>query len=114
MNINGWGKFQVEETAKARQLIAGSLAFPAHFGRRAQGGYPRIREQGSCESVRAFATVRPLGRAIRMKDPVAIDLSKQRLLNWKQGQWSCQIDSQAWCRRAMRFGDNMSRGGDLL
>ncbi len=49
------------------------------------GGLPPIRDQGSCGSCWAFATVGALECAIKIKDGINVDLSEQWLVNCAKG-----------------------------
>ncbi|MGC8739496.1 MAG: C1 family peptidase [Candidatus Hydrogenedens sp.] len=49
------------------------------------GGLPPIRDQGSCGSCWAFATVGALECAIKIKDGINVDLSEQWLVDCAQG-----------------------------
>jgi len=66
-------------------------ASSSSFDWRTQAGYPPIRDQGTCESCWAFATVAPLEWNINIKDGVAVDLSEQWLIccNLENPQWNC-------------------------
>ncbi|MEW6251857.1 MAG: C1 family peptidase, partial [Planctomycetota bacterium] len=50
---------------------------------------PPIRDQRSCGSCWAFASVGPVECAIKIKDDVFVDLSEQWLVSCNQSGWSC-------------------------
>jgi len=68
-------------------VTAGTL--PSSFDWRTSSSLPPIRNQGSCGSCWAFATVGALECAIKLKDGVAADLSEQWLISGNAEGWGC-------------------------
>ncbi len=63
---------------------------PATYDMRALGQVPAIRDQSSCGSCWAFATVAPFESALMIKDHVAApNLSEQYLISCNKSGWSC-------------------------
>ena len=62
---------------------------PARFDWRDVVGAPAVRDQRSCGSCWAFATVGPLEFNLRLKDGVDADLSEQWLVSCNDDGWSC-------------------------
>lgn len=65
------------------------LALPRTFDWRALGGCTPVKDQGSCGSCWAFATVGPLECNILIKDGVTVDLSEQWLVSCNREGWGC-------------------------
>ncbi|MCK4659406.1 MAG: hypothetical protein KAV82_07780 [Phycisphaerae bacterium] len=66
-----------------------SRSLPASFDWCAAGKCTPIRNQGSCGSCWAFATVAPLESNILIHDGVTVDLSEQWLVNCNANGWDC-------------------------
>ncbi len=79
----GW-----QESKKAPEIIP-SLSLPSYFNWCDQGGCTPIKNQGSCGSCWAFATVGPLESNIKIKDGVTVDLSEQWLVSCNREGWGC-------------------------
>jgi C1A family cysteine protease len=62
---------------------------PSRFDWRDDGGLPSIKNQGSCGSCWAFATVGALECAIKIVDNVEVNLSEQWLLSCNHNGWDC-------------------------
>jgi C1A family cysteine protease len=75
--------------------IAPLQTLPPRFDWREQveGGLPPVRDQGSCGSCWAFATVGALECNIKIRDKVSVDLSEQWLVSCNQEtvprEWGC-------------------------
>ncbi len=65
------------------------LGLPAHFSWCEQGGCTAVKNQGSCGSCWAFATVAPLESAVKIKDGVEVDLAEQYLVSCNNEGWGC-------------------------
>ncbi|MGD8450708.1 MAG: C1 family peptidase [Phycisphaerae bacterium] len=65
------------------------LGLPAAYDWRNEGGMTAIRDQGSCGSCWAFATVAPLESAILIRDGVTVDLSEQWLVSCNNDGYGC-------------------------
>jgi C1A family cysteine protease len=74
-------------TALGAMAVAGTL--PSFFDWRTNTSLPPIRNQGSCGSCWAFATVGALECAIKAKDGVTADLSEQWLVSGNAEGWGC-------------------------
>ena len=66
---------------------AGDL--PSTFDWRTLGGCTPIKDQGSCGSCWAFATVGSLECNIKIRDGITVDLSEQWLVDCNSNSWSC-------------------------
>jgi len=64
-------------------------AFPPVYDWRALGGVTPVKDQGSCGSCWAFATVGVFECAIKIQDGVTVDLSEQNLLGCNDMGWGC-------------------------
>ena len=82
--------------------------FPPVFDWRTLGGVTPVKDQGSCGSCWAFATIGVAEAAIRIRDGVVVDLSEQHLLGCNSSGWGCSgalwayqwlIDTQDKCGR---------------
>jgi hypothetical protein len=62
---------------------------PSRFDWREETGLPPVRDQGSCGSCWAFATVGPLECNIMIKDWLEVDLSEQWLVSCNTNGWGC-------------------------
>ncbi len=62
---------------------------PPTFDWRDQGGCTPVRNQGSCGSCWAFATIGPLECNIKIRDGVSTDLSEQWLVSCNSDGWGC-------------------------
>ena len=62
---------------------------PQFWDWREMTGLPPIRNQGSCGSCWAFATVGPLECAIHIQDGNTVDLSEQYLVSCNNHGWDC-------------------------
>ena len=77
------------------EQIAPLQSLPSRFDWREQveGGLPPVRDQGSCGSCWAFATVGALECNIKIRDKTSIDLSEQWLVSCNQEtvprKWGC-------------------------
>jgi C1A family cysteine protease len=76
------------QTASSSPL-AQSGSLPDSFDWRVQGGCTPIKNQGSCGSCWAFATVAPLECNILIKDHIVVDLSEQWLISCNREGWGC-------------------------
>ncbi|MGQ9603472.1 MAG: C1 family peptidase [bacterium] len=76
------------ESMKAPEITP-SLSLPSYFNWCDQGGCTPIKNQGSCGSCWAFATVGPLESNIKIKDGITVDLSEQWLVSCNQEGWGC-------------------------
>ena len=65
------------------------LGLPTAYDWRDSGGCPPVRNQGSCGSCWAFATVGPLECNILIHDGVEVDLSEQWLVSCNQSGYGC-------------------------
>lgn len=77
-----------QESRKGAEIVP-SLALPSYFNWCDQGGCTPIKNQGSCGSCWAFATVGPLESNIKIKDGVTVDLSEQWLVSCNREGWGC-------------------------
>ncbi|WP_051184514.1 C1 family peptidase, partial [Desulfatiglans anilini] len=68
---------------------SGTVALPSAFNWCSQGACPPIRDQGSCGSCWAFATVGPLESNILLYEGKSVDLSEQYLVSCNVNRWSC-------------------------
>ena len=68
---------------------AGALALPSHFSWCENGGCTPVKDQRSCGSCWAFATVGVLESQLKIKDGVTKDLSEQYLLSCNSDSWTC-------------------------
>ena len=64
-------------------------SLPDSFDWRTQGGCTPIKNQGTCGSCWAFATVAPLECNILIKDSIVVDLSEQWLISCNREGWGC-------------------------
>ena len=64
-------------------------AVPAAYNWCSKGGCTPVRDQASCGSCWAFATVGPLESAILLRDGVSSDLSEQYLVSCNSDGWGC-------------------------
>jgi hypothetical protein len=62
---------------------------PAAFDWRDSTGCPPIRNQGSCGSCWAFATVGPIECSIKIRDDTTVDISEQWLLSCNEDGFDC-------------------------
>lgn len=67
----------------------GSRELPGYFDWRDVDGCTSVKNQASCGSCWAFATVGPLECNIKIKDGVEVDLSEQWLVSCNQDGWGC-------------------------
>lgn len=65
------------------------LGLPQHFSWCEQGGCTAVKNQGSCGSCWAFATVAPLESAVKIHDGVDVDLAEQYLVSCNNEGWGC-------------------------
>ena len=65
------------------------LGLPTAFDWRDSGGCPPVRNQSSCGSCWAFATVGPLECNILIHDGIEVDLSEQWLVSCNQSGYGC-------------------------
>jgi hypothetical protein len=70
-------------------LLAPTSGLPDSFDWRALGGCTPIRNQRTCGSCWAFATVAPFECAIKIKDGVEVDLSEQWLIDCNRQGYNC-------------------------
>ncbi|RLB04800.1 MAG: hypothetical protein DRG83_04005 [Deltaproteobacteria bacterium] len=75
--------------APFRDISARRLAAPASWNWCDQGDCTLVKNQGSCGSCWAFATVGPLECNILIKDGVEVDLSEQYLVSCNADGWNC-------------------------
>jgi len=76
--------------------MAVETTLPAAFDWRSQRTLPAVRDQGSCGSCWAFATVGAFESAIAIQGgPAGIDLSEQYLVSCNTQGWSCNGGSTA-------------------
>ncbi len=66
-----------------------TMASPSSWDWRVYDGVSPIKNQGSCGSCWAFATVGPLECAIRIRDGITVDLSEQWLVSCNRDGWDC-------------------------
>lgn len=69
--------------------IPPSRDLPSYFDWRDVDGCTSVKNQGSCGSCWAFATVGPLECNIKIKDGVEVDISEQWLVSCNQEGWGC-------------------------
>ena len=62
---------------------------PVTFDWRTLDGCTPVKDQASCGSCWAFATVGPLECAIKIRDGITVDLSEQWLLSCNRDRWDC-------------------------
>ena len=62
---------------------------PPSFNWLDEGGCTSVKNQGSCGSCWAFATVGPLESNILIKDGIEVDLSEQWLVSCNRDGWGC-------------------------
>ena len=68
----------------------GVLSLPSSFDWRDEaGGLPPVKNQGSCGSCWAFATVGPLECNIKIEDGITVDLSEQYLVSCNTDGYGC-------------------------
>jgi C1A family cysteine protease len=79
----GWEKLARWDACRPR----GGL--PEAFDWRSFGGCTVVKNQASCGSCWAFATVGPLECNIRIRDGVTVDLSEQWLVSCNRDGWDC-------------------------
>lgn len=79
----GW-----RETANFVKVIP-RLDLPSSYNWCDEGGCTSVKNQGSCGSCWAFATVGPLECNILIKDGLEVDLSEQWLVSCNQDGWGC-------------------------
>ena len=79
----GWEKLARWDACQPR----GGL--PEAFDWRAFGGCTVVKNQASCGSCWAFATVGPLECNIRIRDGIIVDLSEQWLVSCNSDGWDC-------------------------
>jgi C1A family cysteine protease len=77
-----WGIDGPGRSDRARDL-------PTYFDWRDVDGCTSVKNQASCGSCWAFATVGPLECNIKIKDGVEVDLSEQWLVSCNQEGWGC-------------------------
>ncbi len=65
------------------------LSLPSYYDWRDTGGCTSVKNQSSCGSCWAFATVGPLECNILIKDGVEVDLSEQWLVSCNSDGWGC-------------------------
>jgi predicted secreted protein len=73
----------------AAPLSYSTAALPSAFNWCAQGGCTLVKDQESCGSCWAFATVGVLESAIRLQQSLTVDLSEQYLLSCNTDGYSC-------------------------
>lgn len=78
----------VEEVLPAEDQSS-ILALPAAFNWCDQGKCTGVRDQGSCGSCWAFATVGPFESVIKIEDNNTRDLAEQYLVSCNSDGWSC-------------------------
>jgi C1A family cysteine protease len=66
-----------------------SKALPARFDWRDSSGVTIVKDQSSCGSCWAFATVGPLECNIKIKDGIEVDLSEAWLVSCNSEGWGC-------------------------
>ena len=69
--------------------IEPSSSFGTYFDWRDQGAVTEVKDQGSCGSCWAFATVAPLESAIRINEGRIVDLSEQWLVSCNTNGYGC-------------------------
>ncbi|MEW6412622.1 MAG: C1 family peptidase [Candidatus Zixiibacteriota bacterium] len=70
-------------------LTSSAMNFPSYFDWRELGGVTPIRNQGSCGSCWAFATVGALECNLKIRDGITVDLSEQWLVSCNNSGFGC-------------------------
>ncbi len=94
--------------------LAVTRALPASFDWRAEvGGLPPVRNQWSCGSCWAFATVGAFECNIKIKDQTVVDLSEQWLVSCNRSGYDC--DGGWWCHHYfINAGDPCGDSGAVM
>ncbi|MHC1783032.1 MAG: C1 family peptidase [Anaerolineaceae bacterium] len=89
-------------------------ALPTTFDWRNEGKVTSVKNQGSCGSCWAFATVGVMEAAILRQSGVTTDLSEQYLVSCNQDGYSCDGGWYAHDYHINRLGKNQSNPGAVL
>jgi predicted secreted protein len=87
---------------------------PAAFDWRDQVTLPPVRNQGSCGSCWAFATVGTMEVAMAVQGEPIVDLSEQYLISCNSNGWSCNGGWRAHDYHEWKLGKNQTAAGAVL
>jgi inhibitor of cysteine peptidase len=90
------------------------LGLPRSFNWCDQGGCTPIKDQGTCGSCWAFATVAPLESAIKLNDGIVVDLSEQYLVSCNSNGWGCNGGLWAHDYHLSKKVNNQSEAGAVF
>jgi hypothetical protein len=100
-----------QQHAPFMEMESGTAQLPSSFDWREFGIVPPVRNQGSCGSCWAFATVAPLESQILYQCGVAEDLSEQYLVSCNRSQWGCSGGSWAHDYHQLKLGKDLTDPG---
>lgn len=89
-------------------------AVPSSFDWRTSGKLTSVRDQGTCGSCWAFATVAVLEAAIKIKSGTISDLSEQFLVSCNKNDWNCDGGWWAHDYHQSTLGNLQNRAGAAL
>ena len=102
----------IGETASAPLEVSPNL--PAAFDWRDRVTLPGVRNQGTCGSCWAFATVGTMEVAMVVQGEPIVDLSEQYLISCNQNGWSCNGGWRAHDYHAWKLGESQTQAGAVL
>jgi predicted secreted protein len=102
----------IGETSSAP--LEASPNLPAAFDWRDQVTLPAVRNQGTCGSCWAFATVGTMEVAMVVQGEPIVDLSEQYLISCNQSGWSCNGGWRAHDYHSWKVGKNQNQAGAVL
>ncbi|MBN1482443.1 hypothetical protein EH223_10420 [candidate division KSB1 bacterium] len=77
------------QLVQPQMLRAEAVTIPAQWDWREQDGVTAIRDQKSCGSCWAFATLGSFESLLKIKQDTTVDLSEQHLVSCNQWNWGC-------------------------
>ena len=101
-------------TLQNESLAADLTALPGSFNWCDQNGCTPVKNQGSCGSCWAFATVGPLESLIKINDGVTVDLSEQYLLSCNSDGWGCDGGFWAHDYHEWKMANGETEAGAVL
>lgn len=103
-----------EPVADSQTDVAANLGLPTAFNWCDQNGCTPVRDQGSCGSCWAFATVGPLESLIKINDGETVNLSEQYLVSCNSDGWSCDGGYWAHDYHEWKAVSSQSEAGAVL
>ncbi len=89
-------------------------AVPSSFNWCDNNGCTPVKNQGSCGSCWAFATVGPLENLIKINDGVTVDLSEQYLVSCNTDGWGCDGGFWAHDYHDWKYANGETEAGAVL